>query len=105
MDLYIATVEELKAKAFDAMPHGHGQTFNVERAAKIIEAALAEREAQVRAEEREAAKGLVEALEDALRDMPTVKKSEHFTPVLNWVGLMQGRFSAVMATYNDNRKG
>lgn len=90
---------------------GDGGQFIVEsKVEAIIDAALAEREAQVRAEEREAARGFVKALErwavianlseqpphkaypDAVQQIKMVK--EHLTHTL-----------ALLATYNDNRKG
>jgi hypothetical protein len=71
-----------------------------------IDAALAEREAHVRAEEREKVKGLVEALQ------LMVYETTHLSPMrddgshncrISKNALEQAR--AALATYNDNRKG
>ncbi len=67
------------------------------------ETALAEREAQVRAEEREAAKGLVEAI-NAIELARTSQQLGSINSITNMVEKIKGAV-ALAATYNDNRKG
>jgi len=69
--------------------------------AVIIEAALAEREAQVRAEEREKVAGLVEAGQQVVNrwDSPNWKWDDEHT------GDKIHRLRKAIATYNDNRNG
>ena len=68
-----------------------------------IEAALAEREAQVRAEEREKVAGLVEALEKVQAQMKESFSSQHAAKLAR--GICRNTITSALATYNDNRKG
>jgi hypothetical protein len=77
---------------------GHFQvTGQKEDVTDQIEALLAEREAQAVQREREAARGLVEVLEDASTLIQHMDETE-------FDGTKE-RIKSALATYNDNRKG
>ena len=70
--------------------------------------ASAQREAQVRAEEREKVEGLVEALQNIAKDTVIVygwNENHKKVPMGTKQTAMAVYASNVLATYNDNRKG
>ena len=71
--------------------HGHGLNCKL-----CLESALAQREAQVRAEEREKARGLVEALEIAEFRLSKFMDAESEA---------RREIRAAIAKYNENMKG
>ena len=83
--------------------HGHYETMF-----KCVHEELAEREAQVRAEEREKVAGLVEALQNIAKDTVIVygwNENHKKVPMGTKQTAMAVYASNVLATYNDNRRG